>query len=81
MEGWKPVADELQMDALGWCFVQAPMPYYGGWSWFDIYPNRSVNDEHIREHRGELIAFIDHLLIPILTQLNINASSRRFVLP
>ncbi len=62
MEGWKPVADELQLDALGWCFVQAPMPYYGGWSWFDIYPNRSVNDEHIREHRGELIAFIDHLV-------------------
>jgi phospholipase/carboxylesterase len=56
------VADELALDELGWCFVQAPMPYYGGWSWFDIYADRSVNDEQIRESRGELILLINHLL-------------------
>ncbi len=60
--GWRPVADELRLDDLGWIFAQAPMPYYGGWSWFDIYPDRSVNDAQIRESRGEFINLIDHLL-------------------
>jgi phospholipase/carboxylesterase len=62
LDGWQPVAHELAIDELGWIFAQAPLPYYGGWSWFDIYPDRSVNDAHIRESRGELARLIDHLL-------------------
>ncbi len=60
--GWKPVAAELKLPALGWCFAQAPVSYYGGWSWFDIYADHSIDQEQQRESRAQLTALIDHLL-------------------
>jgi phospholipase/carboxylesterase len=61
-EGWKAVAPELGIPQLGWCFAQAPIPYYEGWSWFRIYEDRSVDDDQVRESRRELARLIDHLL-------------------
>lgn len=34
--GWKAIAEELDLPGLGWCFVQAPVPYGPGFSWFDL---------------------------------------------
>lgn len=62
LAGWRPVADEIDLPQLGWCFAQAPLPYYGGWSWFDIAGDFSVDDDQVRESRGELTRLIDHLL-------------------
>jgi phospholipase/carboxylesterase len=61
-DGWKPLAVELGVPELGWCFAQAPLPYYGGWSWFEIFGNFSVDDQQVRESRKKLTALIDHLL-------------------
>jgi phospholipase/carboxylesterase len=74
-KGWKPVAAELRIPELGWCFAQAPVPYYGGWSWFDIYADHSVDDAQVRESRTELSQLIDHLL----TTLNL-PSERLFLM-
>lgn len=60
--GWKPVAAELGLSQLGWCFAQAPVPYYGGWSWFDIYADHSIDLDQQRESRDELTRLIDHVL-------------------
>ena len=60
--GWKPVADELALPELGWCFAQAPIPYYGGWSWFDIYADHSIDRAQQHESRDELKQLVDHLL-------------------
>jgi phospholipase/carboxylesterase len=61
-DGWKPVADELDLPELGWCFAQAPIPYYGGWSWFDIYADHSIDIAQQHESRDELKQLVDHLL-------------------
>src|ERR1043165_738385 len=61
-DGWRPVADEIGLPQLGWAFAQAPIPYHGGWSWFDIFGDFSVDDDQVRESRGELTRLIDHLL-------------------
>jgi phospholipase/carboxylesterase len=61
-DGWKPVVAELALPQLGWCFAQAPLPYHGGWSWFDIYGDFSVDHTQVRESRGDLTRLIDHLL-------------------
>jgi phospholipase/carboxylesterase len=61
-DGWKPVADELALPQLGWCFVQAPVPYYGGWSWFDIYADHRIDTAQQHESRDELRRLVDHLL-------------------
>jgi phospholipase/carboxylesterase len=60
--GWKPVAAELGLPQLGWCFAQAPISYYGGWSWFDIYADHSIDLDQQRESREELTRLIDHVL-------------------
>jgi phospholipase/carboxylesterase len=36
MEGWKPIARELNLPGVRFCFVNAPEPYYDGYSWFPI---------------------------------------------
>ncbi len=61
-DGWKPIAVEVGLPQLGWCFAQAPMSYYGGWSWVDIYGDHSVDEAQLCESRGELTRLIDHLL-------------------
>lgn len=60
--GWKPVAAELKLPELGWCFAQAPVSYYGGWSWFDIYADHSIDQDQQRASRAALTELIDHLL-------------------
>lgn len=37
MEGYRDVPEWLQLPWLNYLLVNAPDPYYGGFSWFDIY--------------------------------------------
>ncbi len=58
-EGWKDIVPMLGLDRVAFGFVQAPIPHYGGWSWFDIElgERMRVDQGHIRENRrliGEL---------------------------
>jgi phospholipase/carboxylesterase len=62
MAGWIPVADELGLDELGFVFANAPQSYYGGFSWFDIAPDFSPDDDHVRHSRALLGELIDQLL-------------------
>lgn len=67
MAGWKPAAGELGLEECGFVFVNAPQPYYDGWSWFRI-PGLTAPD-HRREHfladlaasRAALAALVEHL--------------------
>ena len=36
MAGWRPICDELAIPGLGWILINAPEPYYTGFSWFCI---------------------------------------------
>jgi phospholipase/carboxylesterase len=36
LEGWLWLPEALQLPRLNFLLVNAPEPYYGGWSWFDI---------------------------------------------
>lgn len=63
-EGWKDVAPMIGLDRLAFGFVQAPIPYYGGWSWFDIglEGRIRVDVEQVRQGRRQLDELVDHLL-------------------
>ena len=74
-EGWKPVATELGLDHLGFVCAQAPIPYYEGWSWFDLDGDMHANSDQIRSSRALLDELVDHLL----TTRNL-APERLFVL-
>jgi phospholipase/carboxylesterase len=65
--GWMPVVPMLALPELGFALPDAPIPYGPGWSWFDIHPDWSIDDEQVRASRrllGELIG-------KLLTQLRI----------
>ena len=34
MQGWMPICDELKHDDIGWVLVNAPEPFFDGFSWF-----------------------------------------------
>lgn len=63
-DGWKDVAPMLGLDRLAFGFVQAPIPYYGGWSWFDtgLEGRVSINNQQVRAARHELDALVDQVL-------------------
>lgn len=63
-EGWKPVAPMLHLEQVGFIFVQAPMPYGPGWSWFDINLNGPirVNQAQVIAGRQLIDDLVDHLL-------------------
>jgi phospholipase/carboxylesterase len=66
--GWRPVAQELPVPGLAWVFVDAPEPYYDGFSWFPIpgmtdpYASEEDLATGIARSRGLLQELIDHLL-------------------
>ncbi len=62
MAGWKPVVPLLGLPEVGFIVANAPIEYYGGWSWFDIHPDLSIDDDHVRASRLRLSELIDHLL-------------------
>ncbi|MBA2481074.1 MAG: hypothetical protein H0V44_10445 [Planctomycetes bacterium] len=62
MAGWKPVVPMLGLPRVGFVVANAPMEYYGGWSWFDIHPDMSIDDDHVRASRVRLAELIAHLL-------------------
>lgn len=61
-EGWKPVADYLDLADTGWIFVQAPDCYHDGWSWFDLrLPDPRPDLALVRRSRELVRALIVHL--------------------
>ena len=62
-EGWKAVAPMLDLDGWGFCFVQAPDGYYGGFSWFDIELGERIRVDAagVERSRRELTALLAHL--------------------
>lgn len=61
-DGWKPVSAMLGLDQLGYIFAQAPIPYYGGGSWFDLSHDFHPSDAQVRESRAAVQELIGHLL-------------------
>lgn len=68
-EGWKPVAPMLGLDHVGFIFVQAPEPYYDGWSWFDIDLGKGADVAGVRRSRARL----DQLIGELLTKLGVGS--------
>jgi phospholipase/carboxylesterase len=60
--GWIPVVPMLDLPELGFAVADAPIPYGDGWSWFDIRPDWSIDDDQVRESRKLLGELIMHLL-------------------
>jgi len=61
-EGWKPVAQMLGLDALGWIFANAPQSYGMGWSWFDLDASMRPDEAGIVRNRVRLGELIDHVI-------------------
>jgi phospholipase/carboxylesterase len=55
MDGFRSLPASLQLPWLNYLLVNAPDGYYGGYSWFDIYENRSVGIKRSRELLFELL--------------------------
>lgn len=61
-EGWKGVAPMLGLDGWGFIFAQAPDPYYGGWSWFDmLLPDTRPDPAGVARSRAAIVELIAHL--------------------
>ena len=42
LEGWLWLPAALQLPWLNFLLVSAPVPYYGGWSWYDIESGEGI---------------------------------------
>lgn len=68
MAGWQPIAAELRLPALGFVFANAPMPYFGGYSWYRIpgmtgpADTREQQLADLASSRAKLVELVDHLL-------------------
>lgn len=72
LHGWKDAAGVFQLDELGWTFPNAPIPYYGGFSWFSI----DLGAGQPRVDLGEFAAsrqLLDELIAHLLAKLGIPA--------
>jgi predicted esterase len=58
IEGWRWLPEALDLPWLNYLLVNAPDPYYGGWSWFD-YPGDMAPG--IQRSREQLFALLDDL--------------------
>ncbi len=56
MDGWRWLPEELQLPDLNYLMVNAPDPYYGGYSWYDLYGNAEPG---IRRSRALLTQLLD----------------------
>jgi phospholipase/carboxylesterase len=59
--GWKPVAQMLGVDHVAWCFAEAPLPYHGGFSWFDLDAEFRPDLDAVDAHRGALRELVDDI--------------------
>lgn len=55
MEGYRWLPPALDLPSMNYLLVNAPDGYYGGFSWFDIYENRSPGIKRSRELLFELL--------------------------
>jgi phospholipase/carboxylesterase len=60
--GWKPVVPMLGLPEVSFVLPNAPREYHGGWSWFDLHDDLSIEDDHVRASRAALRELIAHLL-------------------
>ena len=65
MDGWAPVVPMLGLPDVGFVLVQAPIPYYGGFAWFDLSPETfttgKVDAANVRASRLLLAETIAHV--------------------
>ncbi len=54
-DGYRWLPDALQLPWLNYLLVQAPDPYYGGFSWYDIYGNAAPGVARSRDLLFELL--------------------------
>ena len=59
MEGFRWMPEALGFRTMNYLLVNAPDPYYGGFSWYDIYGD---SDPGIRNSRAELAGLLDALV-------------------
>lgn len=68
LQGWRPIVPELAIPELGYVLVNAPEPYFTGYSWFPIPgmtdPAHTREDmlAGIRTSRARLAATLDRVL-------------------
>jgi phospholipase/carboxylesterase len=60
--GWKDVTRMLALKELSYLFAQAPIPYFGGWSWFNMGNDLSLDLDSVRDSRKKLRELVEHLL-------------------
>src|ERR1700677_2116590 len=58
LEGYRWLPEAMQLPWLNYLFVNAPDPYYGGFSWYDLYGNSAPG---IERSRKLLFALLDEL--------------------
>jgi phospholipase/carboxylesterase len=58
LDGFRWVQEAMQVPWLNYLLVNAPDPYYGGFSWYDLYTNAAVG---IERSRKMLFTLIDDL--------------------
>lgn len=56
MDGWRWLPEELDLPEVGYLLVNAPDPYYGGFSWYDLQGDSGPG---IRRSRAALTALLD----------------------
>ena len=56
MDGWRWLPDELDLPEVGYLLVNAPDPYYGGFSWYDLQGDSGPG---IRRSRAALTELMD----------------------
>jgi phospholipase/carboxylesterase len=63
--GWAPVVPMLGLPEVGFVLVEAPIPYYDGFAWFDLIPETfttgAVDADNVRASRGLLAGLIARL--------------------
>lgn len=58
LDGYRVLPDLLRIDELGYLLLNAPDPYFTGYSWFDIYGDMTMG---IRRSRGALFGVLEQL--------------------
>ena len=56
MDGWRWLPEELDLPEAGYLLVNAPEPYYGGFSWYDLPGDSGPG---IQRSRASLTALLD----------------------
>jgi phospholipase/carboxylesterase len=63
-EGFLWIQEAFAIDSLDYLLVNAPTPYYTGFSWYDLPPNQAAGISNSRKLLHEVFIQIEHLGYP-----------------